>query len=169
MVIDWCPEAKNVGLLFCSTEPNSKYQVEVVQKYLEGKGLTCKQFGFADANEMNAVTTEAANWSDVIYVPTDNTVATYATAIDEICRPALVPIIAGEQGTCAGCGIATLSIDYYELGYTTGKMAVKILKGEAKIGEMPIEYAPNETPMYNEEICKALGITPLEGYSKIEK
>lgn len=170
MIIDWVPDAKNVGLLFCSAEANSKYQVNKVQAYLEGKGLTCKQFAFADTSDMMAVTQEAADFSDVIYVPTDNTVANNASAIDSVCRSAKVPIIAGEASTCASCGIATLSIDYYDLGYATGEMAVKILRDGADITKMAIEYTPAEkvSPLYNEEICAELGITPLVGYSKLE-
>ena len=169
MIIDWCPEAKNVGLLFCSAEANSKYQVDEVQKVLEGKGLTCKQFAFADTSDLMSVTQEAADFSDVIYVPTDNTVANNATAIDSICRPAGIPIIAGEAGVCAGCGIATMSIDYYDLGYATGMMAVKILRDGADITTMPIEYTPADkvSYLYNEEICTELGIEPLEGYEKL--
>ncbi len=169
MLLDWCPDAKNVGLLYCSTEPNSKYQVDKVQAYLEGKGLNCKQYAFSGTTDMNAVTQSAANESDAIYVPTDNTVANNATAIDSICRPAGIPIIAGEAGICGGCGIATMSIDYYDLGYATGEMAVKVLKGEAKISEMPIEYTPEDkvSYLYNEEICTELGIEPLEGYEKL--
>ena len=167
MVIDWCPDAKNVALLYCSAEPNSKYQIEEVQKILEGKGLNCKQFDFADTSVLMSVTQAAASFADVIYVPTDNTVANNATAIDSICRPAGIPIIAGEAGVCAGCGIATLSIDYYDLGYATGKMAVRILKDGADITKMPIEYAPEVSYLYNEVICKELNITPLAGYNKL--
>lgn len=169
MILDWVPNAKKVALLFCSTEPNSQYQVDEVQKYLEGKGIQCQQFAFSDATNMNAVTQSAADFADAIYIPTDNTAATYATAIDEICQPAGVPIIAGEAGICASCGIATLSIDYYDLGWKTGEMAVEILKNGADISTMAIEYTPEEKlkKVYNEEICKALGITPLEGYEKL--
>ena len=167
MVVDWCPDAKNVGLLYCSAEPNSKYQIEEVQKLLTDKGLTCKQFAFADTSDLMSVVQEAVSFSDVIYVPTDNTVANNATAIDSICRPAGIPIIAGEAGICSGCGIATLSIDYYDLGYATGKMAARILKDGEDITKMRIEYAPEVTPLYNEEICKELGITPLDGYGKL--
>ena len=167
MIIDWCPDAKNVALLFCSAELNSKYQVEQVQKYLEGKSLNCKQFEFADTSILMSVTQEAASFADVIYVPTDNTVANNATAIASICRPAGIPIIAGEAGICQTCGIATLSIDYYDLGYATGKMAVRILKDGEDITKMPIEYAPEVSYLYNEEICKELGITPLDGYEKM--
>lgn len=169
MVTQWCPDAKNVGLLYCSAEANSKYQVNEVQKALEGKGLTCKQFAFADTSDLMAVTQEAADFSDVIYVPTDNTVANNASAIDSVCRPAGVPIIAGEAGICGGCGIATMSIDYYDLGYKTGEMAVDILKNGADIATMAIEYTPADkvSYLYNEEICKELGITPLDGYEKL--
>lgn len=167
MILDWCPDATKVALLYCSTEPNSQYQVDKVQEYLETKNITCKQYAFSDTSTMNAVTQNAVDWADVIYVPTDNTVATYATAIDGICRPAKVPVIAGEANTCASCGIATMSIDYYDLGYTTGEMAVKILKDGADISTMPIEYAPEVSRLYNEEICAELGITPLDGYDKL--
>ncbi len=169
MVTQWVPDAKNVGLLYCSAEANSKYQVNEVQNALEAKGLTCKQFAFADTSDLMAVTQEAADFSDVIYVPTDNTVANNASAIDSVCRPAGVPIIAGEAGICGGCGIATMSIDYYDLGYKTGEMAVEILKNGADIATMAIEYTPADkvSYLYNEEICKELGITPLDGYDKL--
>lgn len=169
MIKDWFPEAKTVGLLYCSAEPNSQYQVDTVQGYLEEMGFTCTQYAFADSNDMQAITQKAADASDVIYVPTDNTVANATGIVDGVCRPAKVPVIAGESGICSGCGVATLSLDYYDLGYATGEMAAKILKGEADIATMPISYVPMEniTPKYNAEICQALGLTPLEGYSPI--
>ncbi len=167
MILQWRPDVKKVGLLYCSSEANSQYQVDEVQKYLEASNVECKQFSFTDSNDMSAVVQDAANWSDAIYVPTDNTVADNAGIIDGICRPAGVPVFAGEEGICAACGVATLSISYYELGYTTGQMAVKVLKGEADISQMEIEYAPSETPKYNSEICQALGIEPVDGYIPI--
>ena len=167
MILDWVPTAKKVALLFCNAEPNSKYQVDEVQDYLEAKSIEVKQYGFADTNDLSAVTTQAADWADAMYVPTDNVVANNAAAIYDICKPKNVPIIAGEENTCAGCGIATMSISYYELGYATGEMAVKILKGEKNIAQMPIEYAPTATKKYNETICQELGIQPLDGYVKI--
>ena len=167
MIVDWFPTTKKVALLYCSGEPNSKFQVNQVEAYLKGKNVECKMFGFADTSDMMAVTTAACDYADVIYVPTDNTVANNATAIDSICRAAKKPIIAGEAGICGGCGVATMSIDYYDLGYATGMMAVKILRDGADITKMPIEYAPKASYLYNEEICNALGITPLTGYEKL--
>ena len=167
MVKEWFPDAEKVALLYCSAEPNSKYQVDTVKGLLEGMGITCQMFAFTDTNDMQAVTTAACEYADVIYVPTDNTVASGADVIDAICRPAGVPIITGDEGTCSGCGVATLSISYYDLGCTTGKMAAQILTGKADISTMPISYAENYTYMYNPEICADLGLTAPANYIAI--
>ncbi len=164
MLMEWFPDAKNVGMIYCSAEANSKYQVETVKTLLEGKGLTCTFYPFSDTNDLQAVTQKAADESDVIYIPTDNQAASAAETIDGICRAAGVPIIAGEEGICKGCGVATLSISYYDLGVTTGKMAAKILKGEADIATMPVAYAENFTKKYNKEICAELELTAPEDY-----
>ena len=144
------------------------YQVDVVKAELEKAGLTATLYPFSDSNDLAQVCTTAADNSDVIYVPTDNTVAENTGIIDNICEPKKIPVIAGEEGICSGCGIATLSISYYDLGYTTGKMAVKILRDGEDISTMPIGYAETQTPKYNKQNCEALGITPLEGYTAIE-
>ena len=162
------PDATNVGLLYCSAEANSQYQVDTVKGYLEEMGYTCTLYPFADSNDAAAVTQTAADASDVIYVPTDNTVAANTGIVDNICQPAGVPVIAGEEGICRGCGVATLSISYYDLGVTTGKMAAKILTGEADISTMPVAYAENFTPKFNTVIGEALGIAMPEGYTAIE-
>ena len=167
MLQTWFPDAKNVGLLYCSGEANSKYQVDTVKALLEEKGYTCELFAFVDSNDMPAMTQAACAFSDVIYVPTDNAVASGTDIIDAICRPEGVPVIAGEEGICAGCGVATLSISYYALGYATGEMAAKILTGEADVSTMPVGYAAAVTPKYNAEICEELGLTAPEGYVAI--
>lgn len=167
MVKELFPDAKTVGLLYCSAEANSQYQVDTIKTFLEERGYTCEYYAFSDSNDLSAVTTTAASECDVIYVPTDNTVASNAEIINNICLPAGVPVVAGEEGICSGCGVATLSISYYDLGVATGKMAAKILKGEAKVSEMPIEYAPNFTKKYNKEICDKLGITVPDTYTAI--
>ena len=169
MITEWFPNAKKVGLIYCSKEANSKYQVDVVKAELEKKGLTATLYPFTDSNDLAQICTTAADNSDVIYVPTDNTVAENTGIIDNICAPKKIPVIAGEEGICKGCGVATLSISYYDLGYATGKMAVKILKGEADISTMAIGYAETQTPKFNKAICDALGITPLSGYVAIEE
>ena len=167
MIVEWMPDAKKVGLLYCSAEANSQYQVDEVQKYLEAKGVTATQYAFSDSNDLSSVCQKAADENDALYVPTDNTVAANTGIVDGICRPAKKPVFAGEEGICSGCGVATLSISYYDLGYTTGEMAVKILNGESDISTMPIEYT-DVTKKYNKAICDDLGLTVPEGYEEIE-
>lgn len=167
MLQELFPDAKNVGLLYCSAEPNSQYQVDTVKAALEDLGYTCEYYAFSDSNDLSSVVTTAVSESDVIYVPTDNTVASNTEIINNICLPEQVPVIAGEEGICSGCGVATLSINYYDLGYATGEMAVKILADGEDISAMPIEYAPKFTKEYNAEICEELGVTVPDDYVAI--
>ena len=167
MLQEWFPDAQTVGLLYCSSEPNSQYQVDTVQGYLEDMGYTCTQYSFSDSNDLSAVATTACAESDVLYVPTDNTAANNAELIGNIALDAQTPIIAGEEGICKGCGVATLTISYYDIGYATGEMAYEILVNGADPAAMPIEYAPQFTPKYNPTMCEALGLTAPEGYEAI--
>lgn len=166
MIKEWFPDAKTLGILFCSAEANSLYQVTEVSKFATELGLEVKEFAFTDSNDVGSVTQAAASACDVIYIPTDNVAAANAEAIGNILIPAKVPAVCGEEGICKPCGICTLSISYYDLGVTTGKMAVKILTGEANVSDMPIEYT-GATKKFNAAICEQLGITPLEGYEAI--
>ena len=168
MIVELFPEAKTVALLYCSAEANSAYQIGVVKAELEAKGITCKEYAFTDSNDVASVTQKAAAASDVMYIPTDNTAASCTEAIANVVIPAKVPVIAGEQGICNGCGVATLSIDYYELGQATGEMAYEILANGANPGDMEVQPAPNFTKMYNKTNCEKLGITVPDDYTAIE-
>lgn len=168
MLQELFPDAKNVGLLYCSAEPNSVFQVETIQGYLEEMGYTCTQYAFTDVNDLSAVTQSACDGSDVIYIPTDNTAANNTETIANVVIPAGVPVVCGESGICSGCGVATLSISYEELGRITGEMAVQILTGEADVSELAIQYDTAVTKMYNAANCEALGITVPDGYQPIE-
>lgn len=168
MVCELMPDAQNVGILYCSAEANSVYQADVVKSELEKAGRTVNVYTFADSNEVTAVTATACSENDVLYMPTDNTVALCAEAINNVAEPAGVPIINGEENPCRVCGVATLSIDYYQLGRTTGEMAVKILAEGADISTMPIEYFANPVKKYNPELANALNVTIPEDYTAIE-
>ena len=169
MIKEWFPDAKNVGILYCSAEANSKYQVDTITPFLEQLGYTVKSYSFTDTNDVASVTKTACDESDVIYIPTDNTAASNGKAIANVTVPAKTPVVAGEQGICSNCGVATLSIDYKSLGETTGKMAVKILKGESKVSEMPIEYSNSFVKYYNPDICEQLGIkVPSDDYTALD-
>ena len=167
MVKELFPNAQTVGLVYCSGEANSKYQVDTVKGYLEELGYTCELYSFVDSNDVTSVTKTACDNSDVLYIPTDNTAASNAEAINNVAQPAGVPIVAGEEGICAGCGVATLSISYYDLGVATGNMAVRILKDGEDISTMPIEYAPQFTKKYNVDLADALGVAIPEDYVAI--
>ena len=167
MIKELFPDAKTVGILYCSSEANSQYQVDVITGYLTEMGFTVTPYSFTDTNDVASVA-QAACASDVIYIPTDNTAASNTEAIANVVLPAKVPVVAGEAGICGGCGVATLSISYYDLGYATGEMAAKVLKGEAKISEMPVQYAPEFTKQYNAANCEALGITIPADYTPME-
>ena len=167
MLQELFPNAKKVGMLFCSSEPNSKYQVDEVTKLLSAAGITCTEYTFTDSNDVSSVTQKACDDSDVLYIPTDNTAASNTEAIANVVLAAGTPVIAGEDGICKGCGVATLSIDYYELGKITGQMAAKILTGEADISTMPVEFAPTATKQANMANCEKLGITVPADYTAL--
>ena len=168
MVKDLFPDKTKVGLLYCSAEPNSQYQVDTIKSYLEDFGYTCTYYAFSDSNDLATIVTNAVAECDLIYTPTDNTVASNTELINNICLPAGIPVVAGEEGICSGCGVTTLSISYYDLGYATGEMAVKVLRDGEDISTMPIEYAPQFTKKYNPTICDQLGIEVPSDYTSIE-
>ena len=161
------PDAETVGILFCSAEPNSRVQADAITPALEGMGYSVKEFVFADSNDVAAVTTTACDECDVLYIPTDNTAASNSELISNVALNAKTPIIAGEEGLCKGCGVATLSISYYDLGRVTGEMAAEILTGGKNPGDMEIQFAPF-MKKFDAHICAALGITVPEGYTAID-
>ena len=168
MLQELFPDARKVGLIYCSAEPNSKYQVDVIKGFLEAKGYECTEYTFADSNDVASVTQNACDGSDVLYIPTDNTAASCTEAIRNVVEPAMIPVIAGEEGICRGCGVATLSISYYDLGYATGEMAYEVLVNGADVASMDIRFAPNVTKEYNAELCGLFGISVPEDYTAIE-
>ena len=169
MLKELLPDAKTVGILYCSAEPNSAYQAKKFEEALDKDGIKYKEYTAADSNEIQSVVTSAVDECDALYIPTDNTMASNTEIINNICLPAKVPVIAGEQGICSGCGIATLSISYYDIGYRAGEMAYEILVDGKDISTMEIESAPKVTKMYNKTICDELGITVPDDYEAIEE
>lgn len=168
MVKELFPDAKNVGLIYCSAEANSIYQITVMKGLLEGMGYACAEFAFTDSNDVASVAQAATDESDVIYIPTDNTAAAYAETIANVLIPAGVPAVVGEEGICRGCGVATLTISYYDIGYRTGEMAYEILANGADVSAMPVEFAPQFTKKFNAANAEALGLTLPADYVAIE-
>ena len=170
MIKELFPDAKKVGILFCSAEPNSQYQVDKISKFLNEDGIETVNYVFNDSNDITAVTEKAVNDKvDVIYVPTDNTAASNTQAIANVVLPAGIPVFTGEEGPCAGCGVATLTISYYDIGFKTGEMAADILLNGADISTMEIESAPQFVKKFNKTNAEKLGITIPEDYIAIEE
>ncbi|MBS5664226.1 MAG: ABC transporter substrate-binding protein [Roseburia sp.] len=161
------PDAKNIGIIYCSSEPNSIYQSTTITKYLEDEGYKVKEYTFADSNDVASVTKSACDASDVIYIPTDNTAASCTEAINNVAAPAKTPIFAGEEGIAKGCGVATLSISYYDLGYETGEMAYDILVNGADITKMEVKTAPKFTKEYIADRADDLKVTVPDDYEKL--
>ena len=169
MIKELFPNAKKVGILYNSGEANSKYQATVVTAALKELGIEAKEYTSADSNDLASVVTTACAEVDVIYIPTDNTMASNTGIVNNIAEPAKIPVVAGEVGICKGCGVATLSIDYYSIGKKAGEMAYEILVNGAKPGEMEIEYSDTLTKQYMASRCKTLGITIPTDYVAISE
>ena len=168
MIKEIAPETKTVGIIYCSGEPNSKYQATEVTKYLADLGITATEYPFADSNDLQSIAVKAVSENDAVYVPTDNTAAKNTGIIDAVARPAKKPVFAGEEGIAKGCGIVTLTISYYDIGYTAGEMAADILENGKNPAEMEIGYAPKFTKKYNADICSELGITVPDDYVALD-
>ncbi len=167
MLSELFPDAKTVGIVYCSGEPNSKFQAETIAPMLTELGYTVTEYTFADSNDVANVTASACAECDVLYIPTDNTAASCTEAINNVALVEKTPIVVGEEGICKGCGVATLSISYYDIGYETGLMAAEILTEGADISTMEVRYAPQFTKEYNVSICETLGVTIPEDYVAI--
>ena len=167
MIKELVPNAKTVGILYCSAEPNSKYQSDIVKSELEALGYEVKVYTFVDSNDVLAVTQSAVQNCQALYIPTDNTAASNTELINSVTEPAKVPIVAGEEGICKGCGVATLSISYYDIGYKAGLMAYEILVNGTNPAEMEIAYADSTTKKYMADRAAAIGVTIPDGYEAI--
>ena len=169
MLKELFPDAKNVGILYCSAEANSKYQCDTITPYFKDAGYTVKSYSFADSNDVAAVAKTACDESDVLYIPTDNTIASNMEIVKNVTVPAKVPVIAGEENMCSVGGLATLSISYESIGYNAGLMAYDILVNGKNPADMPIQYADDVTLKYNADIASELGIEIPDDMVAIEK
>lgn len=161
------PDVHNIGLLYCSAEANSEYQATIMRGLLTAMGYTCTDYTFTDTNDVFSVAGAACSSSDVIYVPTDNTVASCKGVIRNVVETEKTPVIGGDAGICSACGIATLTADYYSLGRVSGEMAYEVLVNGADVSTLPIRFAQNFAKQYNPELCSLLGIEIPDGFEPL--
>ena len=167
MIFEFCPDVKTVGIIYCSSEANSKFQVDEMKKHLQAKNVTVKEYSFTESNEISAIVELACSECEALYIPTDNTAASCAETIGNIVREKKIPVFTGEENPAKACGVASLTISYYDLGVATGKMAAQILKGKANISTMEIQYA-QPTKKVNKEMCELLGLEIPDGYVEMD-
>ena len=166
-VMELVPEVKKVSIVYCSAEPNSVLQADQFIACMDELDVATEVFTFADSNDIQAVVTAAIEGADAIYIPTDNTAASNMTIISNICAPANMPVICGEEGMCGAGGLATVSISYYDIGYVCGEMAYEVLVNGADISAMPIGYAASPEKKYNPDYAEAIGFEVPEDYVAI--
>ncbi|SEQ10521.1 putative ABC transport system substrate-binding protein [Lachnospiraceae bacterium RM5] len=168
MILELVPDVKKVGILYCSAEANSKYQAEQIEKYLDEDKVEYKEYTFTDSNDIQSVVSALAEDCDCVYIPTDNTAASNMTIVNNICQPAKLPVICGEENMMASGGLATLSISYYDIGYKAGEMAADILENGTDPASMDIAFAATTTKKYNKDYAEAIGITIPDDYEGVE-
>ena len=166
-LMELVPEAKTVAIIYCSAEPNSVVQADQFIACMDELGVATTVNTFTDSNDIQAVVTAAIEGADAVYIPTDNTAASNMTIVSNICTPACIPVICGEEGMCGSGGLATVSISYYDIGYVCGEMAYEILVNGADVSAMPIGYAANPVKKYNADVAEAISFEMPEEYEAI--
>ena len=163
-VLEVNKDAKKVAIFFCSAEPNSVFQADEIEKHFKDLGLESQRFTFADSNDIAQVAQAASEWADVVYIPTDNTAAAYATS-EQFSKP----IVAGEAGLCKATGAVTISITYYDIGHRAGEMAYDILVNGKNPAEMPVEEVTKTQKLFNPQVCEQYNIEVSSDYVDVFK
>lgn len=158
LMLELVPDAKKAGILYCSSEANSVFQADLAEEALKEANVEVERYTVADSNDIQQVVTKMTETCDVIYIPTDNTIANNMEGVKNITVPAKIPVICGEENMCGVGGLATLSISYYNIGYNAGLMAYEILVNGKNPSEMPIQYADEVTVKYNADVAAELGM-----------
>ena len=153
------PTAKKIAILYCSSEDNSKFQAELAAEAAANIGIETIEATVSNTNDIEQVVQSLVNKVDAIYAPTDNIIASGMSTVSMIANANGIPVICGESGMVEKGGLATYGLNYYNLGKQTAAMAIKILTGEAKPADMPIEYLENVELTINEDVAAELGIT----------
>ncbi len=158
LILRLVPNAKTIGVIYCSSEVNSQKQVAIMKAYTESKGIGVLEATVSTVNDIQQAAQSLVGKVDAIYVPTDNIIASAAPTLASITIPAKLPVVPGEENVVREVGVATIGIDYYKLGFQTGEMAADILSGKAKPADMPIQVLKEMSISINEEYAKAIGL-----------
>ena len=163
------PKAKTLGLIYCSSEVNSQIQAQMAKTAAKAKGLNVLETTVSNVNDIQQAAQNLVGKADVIYVPTDNVLASAMPTLTAITNEAKIPVICGEGGMVKGGGLATLAVDYYTLGFTTGEMAADILAGKAKPADMAIKAQDKFETIINKAEVEKLGLKLPADLEKLAK
>ena len=154
------PDAQTIGVLYCSAESNSAIQAEMTREACEALGMEAVDYTVSNTNEIQTVVESMVGKVDAVYAPTDNTIANGMATVGMIASDNGLPVFAGDSGMVEAGGIATYAVDYYQLGYMAGEMAVDILVNGTDPAEMPIGYLPTEKYelTINEDMAAKVGV-----------
>lgn len=164
LLFELAPEAKTIGFIYNSSEDNSQLQVKIAKEYLDTKGIAYTEKTVSTTNDVQQAVTSLVNDCDAIYVPTDNVLASAMSIVSEVTASSKTPVVCGESGMVKSGGLATLGINYYNLGYQAGEMAIRVLDG-ADISTMAIEASTNYDFCINGDVADAIGVTVPEKYA----
>ena len=159
LLVKLVPDAKTVGVLYTSSEDNSILQAQIAKEAIEKLGLNYVEATVTNSNDVQQATQSIVGKCDAIYIPTDNTFASAMPMVHGVTSVSKTPVICGESGMVTNGGLATLGINYYDLGYQTGLMGVKILKGEAEPASMPVEASTKFDFAINGAVAEEIGLT----------
>lgn len=163
-VLELFPDTKKVAIFFCSAEPNSVFQADEIEKHFAALNVETQRFTFADSNDIAQVASTASEFGDVVYIPTDNAAASYAT-FEQFSKP----VIAGEAGICKTVGVATISIAYYDIGFRAGEMAYDILVNQKDPASMKVEEVSKTQKLFNPEHASAFNVEVPSDYIDVFK
>ncbi len=158
LLMKLCPNAKTVGVIYCSSEVNSEVQVKAMKAYAETKGLKVETATISTVNDIQQAAQSLVSKVDAFYAPTDNVLASAMPTLLSVTDPAKKPVICGEENMVKAGGLATYGIDYYKLGLQTGDMGADILDGKKKPADMPIQTAKDLKASVNKKSADALGV-----------
>ena len=159
LLVKLVPDAQTIGVIYTSSEDNSIVQAQIAREVIEEMGLTYTEVTITNSNDVQQAVQQIVENCDALYLPTDNVLASSMPVVAGVTIESKTPVICGESGMVAAGGLATLGINYYDLGYQTGLMAVKILKGEAESATMAIESATDFDYAINGDIAEQIGLT----------
>lgn len=158
LMLTLSPDVKTVGVLYTSNEDNSVLQVSQLKPILKNKNLEIVEQTVTNSNDVQQAAQSLVTKCDAIYIPTDNVLASSIALVASVANDAKIPVICGESGQVTGGGFATIGIDYFNLGFQTGEMAVRILNGQ-DISTMPVETQKDFAYTINGDVADILGIT----------